>query len=540
MNAAGPAAPRLDLLRALLIIAAGFWVFAPALKGDWLMDDDFYLPQNALLHDPHRLWKIWFAPGSLIEYYPIEATLQAVQWHFWHMHMLGYHLTNVALHVLSALLLWRLLARFGLRYAWLGGLLFAVHPAVVESVAWIAEFKNVLSLPPFLLALILWVDFERDGRSRDYLLALGFFVVAMLCKISMALFPFVIFLYAWWKRGRVGWGDLKHALPFFAVSLVLGLMTVEAGAWFFQSRLQFHANPDIGRLAFRLALAGQSLAYYLTTVLWPVGLVPISPYQWPVHPESPLSFTPWLILAAALALFWSRRATWGRHALLGAGFFLIGLVPFIGLHSVTYMGFTWVMNHFLYLPMIGLVGLAVAAIDRMEARLSPRACRWLGALAGIALGLLAVESESSAGQFVGQQELWGYVVAHNPSSWLAHNNLGDVYMETSRTADAIGQFEEALRDKPDSVDAHTNLGFAYELTGHPQQAREQYEATLRLNPHYALAHAHLAHLLEQAGDIPEALAHYREAVAANPQDDVSRAALARLQNGKAAAPSTGE
>src|SRR5271170_6234518 len=122
------------LLRALLIIASGLWVFSPTLYGDWLMDDDFYLPQNALLHDPHRLWKIWFVPGSLIEYYPIEATLQAVQWHFWHLHTLGYHVSNVLLHLASALLVWRLLARFGLRYAWLGGLLFAVHPAVVESV----------------------------------------------------------------------------------------------------------------------------------------------------------------------------------------------------------------------------------------------------------------------------------------------------------------------------------------------------------------------------------------------------------------------
>ena len=161
---------KLLLVRAFLIIAAGFWVFSPALQGGWLMDDDFYIPQNALLNDPARLWKIWFVPGSLIEYYPIEATVQAIQWKLWHNDMPGYHLTNLILHLLSALLIWRLLGKFGLRFAWLGGFLFAIHPVTVESVAWISELKNTLSLPPFLRRDVgAWIDYDRDRRPRDYL-----------------------------------------------------------------------------------------------------------------------------------------------------------------------------------------------------------------------------------------------------------------------------------------------------------------------------------------------------------------------------------
>src|SRR5271170_4808966 len=162
---------KLLLLRALLIVAAGFWVFAPALRGDWLMDDDLYVTQNVLLNDPARLWKIWFAPGSLIEYYPIEASAQAIQWRLWHMDTLGYHATNLLLHLASALLVWRLLGKFGLRLAWLGGLIFAVHPVQVESVAWIAELKNTLSLPPLLLAMCAYIDYEERGKKRDYFLA---------------------------------------------------------------------------------------------------------------------------------------------------------------------------------------------------------------------------------------------------------------------------------------------------------------------------------------------------------------------------------
>jgi len=543
-----PAAARqVVLLRALLIVVAALWVYSPTLYGDWLMDDDFYLPQNALLHDPHRLWKIWFAPGSLIEYYPVEATLQAVQWHFWHMHTLGYHVTNELLHVISALLFWRLLERFGLRYAWLGGLLFAVHPANVESVAWIAEFKNTLSLPPFLLALCSWVDFENRGRPRDYLLALGFFLAAMLCKISMALFPFVILLYAWWKRDRIGWSDVRNAAPFFAISFVLGLTSINAGASFFHSHQQTAVDPNIGGPAVHVALAGQSLAYYAGKCLWPVGLVPISPYQWPIHPESPLAYLPWLVFAAALMLFWLRRATWGRHALLCVGFFALNLLPFLGLNSVTYMGYTWVMDHYLYLPIIGLLGLVVAGLGAIEGRLSPRMQPFFAVVLAVVFALLALESETYAENFAGPEALWTCVLERNPNSWLARNNLGVVYLELAdaekdpalkrqKMDRAIAQFQAALQIKPDSVDAHTDLGFAYELIGNPDGALTQYEATLRINPHYGITQFHIAHLLETMGRIPEAVSHYQEALLDNPNNDAARAALERLKNGKPPGP----
>ena len=531
MNAPAAAARRLDLLHALFILAAGFWVFAPSLHGDWLMDDDFYLTQNALLHDPHRLWKTWFAPGSLIEYYPLEATLQAVQWHFCRLDTLGYHLTNVVLHLTGALLVWRLLEKFGLRHAWLGGLLFAIHPAAVESVAWISEFKNTLSLPPFLLAMCCWIDFENHERPRDYLLALVFFFIAMLCKVSMALFPFVILLHAWWKRGRVDWNDLRHAAPFLIISLALGLTSVDAGQRFFAARLQASTHPDIGGPVLHFALAGQSLAFYFTKCVWPVEMAPVY-FQWPVHPESPLAFAPWVALVAAFAFLWTRRSVWGRHALFGCGFFLLNLLPFLGLTSVTYMGFTWVMDHFLYLPMIGLIGLAIAALGDIEGRLAPRVRPWLAGMVAVVFGLLALESETYAEKFSGPESLWSYALAHNPTSWLAHNNLGDVYLETDRTPEAIAQFQEALVCNPASVDAHTNLGFAYEMTGRMPEALAQYNEVFRYNPHFGLAQVHIGHLLEKMGKIPEAISHDEEALRINPGDAATRAALDRLKNGK--------
>jgi hypothetical protein len=530
MNEPGPSARRQDLLRALLIIAAGFWVFAPALRGDWLMDDDFYLPRNALLHDPHRLWKIWFAPGSLIEYYPIEASLQAIQWHFWHLDTLGYHLCNLLLHLAGALLVWRLLAKFGLRLAWLGGFLFAVHPAVVESVAWISEFKNTLSTPPFLLAMCFWIDFENRGHRRDYLLALGLFLVAMLCKIAMALFPFIILLHAWWRRGRVGLRDFKRAAPFAAISLVLGLVTPLVGNAFRVAHLQSASNPYIGGLSAHLALAGQSIAFYFAKCVWPLEMIPINP-QWAIHPESPFSYWPWLVLAAGFAFTWSQRRTWGRHALLGLGFFLLNLLPFIGLNSVTYMGFTWVMDHFLYLPIIGLIGLAIAALETTEGRLPASLRPWLSGAIAVVLALLAWESETYADVFAGPEKLWSHCIAHNPTSWLPHNNLGTVYLEMDPPlrAEAIEQFQEALKYNPNSVEAHTNLGLAYDQTGQWEDAVRQYQRALQDNPHYGQAHANLGNVLVKLGRPEEAIPHFEEALLVNPNDDDTRATLERLK-----------
>ncbi len=520
---------KLHLLRAVLIVSAAFWVFAPSLHGDWLMDDDFYVTQNALLNDPARLWKIWFAPGSLIEYYPIEATVQSIQWHFWRMDTLGYHLTSLILHIASALLVWRLLSKFGLRLAWLGGFLFAIHPVTVESVAWISELKNTLSLPFFLLSVCSWIAYSEHGRSRDYLLALGLFIVAMLCKISMALFPFVILLYAWWKRGRVTRGDLKSSAPFFAISFALGLATVLAGNWFRESHLQSIANPEIGSFATHIALAGESLAFYFSKCVWPVGLVPIYP-QWAIDPTSPFSFLPWPILAGVIAWLWSKRDTWGRHALLGLGFFLINLLPFIGLNSVSYMSFTWVMDHFLYLPLIGIIGLEIAALESIETRISQPMQPVLAGIVAAAVVLLAWGSHAYADVFDGPEKLWTYTVEHNPASWLAHNNLGNIYLETNRAPQAIDEYQKSLQINSRGVEAHSNLGFAYEQMGRTTEAIENYRLALKVNPHFVVALSNLANALSQSGQVQEAIATYEEVLLVNPSDTNARANLTKLKS----------
>jgi Flp pilus assembly protein TadD len=506
---------KLILLQAVLIVAAGLWVFWPALRGDWLWDDDRLITDNLQLRSLGGLWNIWFAPGSQWEYYPLEQTVLWLEWHLWRNEPLGYHVVTLVLHLLSALLVWRLLGKMGLRLAWLGGLLFAIHPVQVESAAWAAELKNTLSLPPLLLAMCFYLDYEQRRKTSYYLLALGLFLVALLCKLTVVMFPVVILLYAWWTRSRIGWNDLKTSAPFFMLSLAVSLVTVLSAAW---DRQFAHLSPgDVpeGGFPARVVLAGQEIAFYFSKIFLPVGLLPIYP-KWTVDPASPLDYLPWVVLGGAIWWLWTKRESWGHHALFGLGFFLINLAPCPGFIPAPNMGFAWAMDHFLYLPIIGLIGLVVAAMGQTEERLAP-AFRpaGVGAVA-LVMMLLAWESHGYAGLYLNEDTLWTYTLQYNPQTYMAHNNLGVVLQQTGRIPEAIEQCEEALRLNPDYAEAHNNLGVALLQSGQVSEAMDQCEQALRIKPDYAEAHYNLGNALLQAGRMAEAIKQYQEALRLKP------------------------
>ena len=503
------------ILQALIIVAAVLWIYWPAFHGGWLWDDDLYITDNPLVRDPARLWKAWFEPGSFIEYYPIQETVQWAQWQLWGMDTLGYHLTNVFLHILSALLVWRLLSKFGLRLAWLGGLIFAIHPVQVESVAWIAELKNALSLPPFLLAMCAWIDFEERGKARDYWQALGLFLVAMLCKITMAPFPLIILLNAWWKRGRIGWREVGTSLPFWLISLLLGFITIWAGQIY---ESHGHTDPNevlLGGLLSRLACAGLSLSFYFSKCFLPVHLMPIYP-QWQVAFPTLDQFLPWPVLGGLIYWLWTKRLDWGRHALLGLGFFFILLAPFLGFKSISYMSFTWVMDHFLYLPIIGLIGLVVVALGQIEVLLPPSFRNVALFIAFSVTALMAFQSRDYAALYTDSETLWTYEVQNNPDAYLAQNNLGNALVKTGRISEGIDHFEASVRLQPNYAEAHNNMGIALFQMGQVPQAIEQFGQALQIRPEFAEAHSSLGIALQQTGHVPEAILQFEQALQIKP------------------------
>jgi len=479
------------IIKALIIIAASIVIYFPILHGGWLMDDNAYVTQNPGLRDPYGLLDTWLKPGSFVEYYPIEETVLWILFQFCHTDSFGYHVTTLICHIISALLVWRFFFKLNLKYAWLGGLIFAIHPAQVESVAWVAELKNTLSTPPFLIAMCYWVDFENRKNDQDYLLALVFFLIAMLCKITMAPFPIVMLIYAWWKRGTIIWLDLQRTIPFFIISLILGYTTLKVGEWYAPGHvLKVTMGTDDMDFWGRLALNGTTTCFYFFQVLFPVKMLPAYP-QWVINPPTLQQFLPIPIILAILVWAWVRRKTWGRHFILGFSFFVLILAPFLGFKGVSYMRFTWVMDHFLYLPMIGLLALFLASIQAFEKGLKKDQRYGLIGVVTLITVALFVQSFIYAPKFKSLETIWSYEIEHYPDAWLAHNNLGYIYVEQNRLDEARVQFIEALRIKPDYSEAFNNLGVVYSRTGHIDEAIEQYQNALKVNPDYGDAENNL-------------------------------------------------
>jgi tetratricopeptide (TPR) repeat protein len=515
------------LPKVLLIIGSTLWIYRPALHGKLIWDDQWYVLMNPELHNLAGLWKIWYRPGNWVEYYPLHETVLWLQWQLWGDHTLGYHLTNLFLHILNALLVWRLLAKLDVRLAWLGGLIFAVHPVQVESVAYIVELKNTLSMPFFLLSMCAWIDYDESHSKNDYQNALAFFFVGMLCKITMAPFAAIILLYAWWKRGRIGWSDLRACAPFLLVAMILCFATLWAGREYVNRNHMLIGEIPLHGILSRIDAAGLTGTFYFARCFLPLDIVYIYP-QWPLHPHSPVEYLPWLVFAAVAGLLWRKRQGWGRHALLGLGFFLILIFPLLGFQPITYMDFTWVMDHLLYLPIIGLIGLFVAGLGDLETKL-PVSFRpvLVGLISCLFAGMVWI-SHLFAGLFVNEETLWTYVLQRNPTDWFARGNLGSNLMEQERYQEATVQERYAIALRPTEWDNYYNLGFALNKLGRPAEAEAALEQALSLNPGNPVVYYDLANLQRRMGRTADAEAVLRRGLQAAPEAENLGAALAEI------------
>ena len=491
-------------LQALLLAGLAAWVYGPCLHGGWLWDDGLEVTRNLALRSPGGWWEPWVHPAGM-DYFPLKGSLQWIEWQLWGSRPLGYHLSNLALHVGSAFLLWRLLDRLGVGAAYFGALLFAVHPLAVESVAWISEFKNTVSLPFLLAACLAFVAFDRTGRRGAYVAALLAFVAALACKTSVVMFPFVLLLFAWWRRGGVAGRDLALAAPFFAASLTLGLATLH-----FQAERAIGIAAGPAPLGPRLGPAGWSILSYARQALCPTGLAPIYPAFSPGRP----AWIPWFLVLVFLAILWSARRGWGRPALLGGGWFLLNLVPMLGLLPMSYLRVAPRADHFAYVSLVGLAGLAAAGLDRAALSRPPRLVWRLAAAAVV--GVLALAARDYAAVFRDEASLWTAAVERNPESWLAHNNLGEVNQRAGRTREAQGEYARAVALRPDSPEAHANLGTTLEALGDAPGARREYREALRLDPGFAGAHYDLGLSFLNLGSPDLAEDEFRAAVRLDP------------------------
>jgi Tfp pilus assembly protein PilF len=463
----------------------------------------------------------------------------------------GFHLTNVLLHAASALLLFLVLARMTAAI-WRSGVvaaLFALHPLHVESVAWVAERKDVLSALFWMLTLAAYWHYVRRPGAGRYLLIVLALGLGLLAKPMLVTLPFVLLLLDWWPLKRVGRGPwavdrqegpsslptahcplptlFLEKLPLFALALASCAVTLVA---------QFHGQAvaplDVVPPAARLGNALLAYASYLGKMLWPTHLA-----VYYLHPGAAVPIAGALAAGALLLVITVLALAWGRrrpYLTVGWLWYLGTLVPVIGLVQV---GGQALADRYTYIPLIGIfLALTWGAADLAAAWHLPQSASAAGA--ALVLSACGVLTWLQVGHWRSSLHLWEHAVAVTEGNGLAHLNLGACYYEQGRLSDARRELERAVALGPGRADPHARLATVLADLGRWQQAADEYRRAIDLDPKAAWPHVNLGGAFLELGRPEEALAEFRKAgdldPAYAPSPGQLGAALAELGRAKEA------
>jgi protein O-mannosyl-transferase len=510
VKSAMPCALNRDVLWGLLLAAATFLVYQPAWNGKPVWDDDVHMTSQEL-RSLDGLAHLWTQPSKKVQYFPLVHTVFWVESRLWGDVPLGYHLLNILLHVFSALLLVRILRKLGIRGAWLAAGIFALHPVMVESVAWITELKNTLSGVLFLSAALAYLTCIESGKKRSYILALGLFILGLLSKTAIASFPLAMLAVVWWKRGKVSWRrDIVPLLPFFLAGILFGLITLYVERNHIGTRGPEWQFPFIERCL----IAGRALWFYAGKVFLPVNLM-IS------YPRWVLSATVWwqyLFPAAALTagcILWALRKKWRAPAAVFF-YFTAMLLPYLGFLSLFAFRYSFVADHYQYLAAIGPMVLGAGLVKMVPGAVCGGRVSLKTAVGVVLLLTLGMLSRNQSRMYSDAETLYRATFRKNPASWMAHNNLGVLLADKGRTDEALTQYRKALELNPDYAEAHNNLGLLLAKMGRTDEAMADYRKALEIKPDYGGAHFNLGLLLAKMGRTDEAMAQYLKALELNP------------------------
>ena len=563
-----------NLIAAFLLVMVTLVAYVPAIRGGFIWDDDDYVTKNAALNDLAGLVSIWLDPSATPQYYPLVHSSFWIENQLWGHTAAGYHIVNVLIHCINALLLWRVLVWLGAPGPWLVAMIFAIHPVHVESVAWITERKNVLSGFFYLSAAICFLkhwDFAKPESSfpedkhtdrKWYFTALACFVGAMLSKTVAATFPAALLVMVWWKRGTIEVKNVVKLAPFFVIGISMGLLTV----WLEKTQVGAEGIDWDLSMVERVLIAGRVLWFYAGKLVWPMPLI-FTYHRWDIDTSQIWQFAFPIAAVAVMVGLWAVRNRIGRGPLAAVLFFAGTLFPALGFFDVYPMRFSFVADHFQYMASIGVIALVVAAAHRVLGQGVGGEFQWRSAkvFAGAIVLFLAALTWNQGKIYEGVEVLWRDTLAKNPTSFMAHSNLGAILNRRGEFAEAESHLRQAVEIKPKFAESWLNLGKAREGQGDLEEAIEYYtRATtentalaaawnglgaaqgmkgdfaasegsllkaLELDPNFAMAHSNMATLYAAQGKLAEAATGYREAVRLDGSLIQVRENLARVLTG---------
>lgn len=507
-----------------LILAVGTLVlFAPVRNFEFVnFDDNVFVFANE--HVKHGFtWDgvKWAFLSADIDYWrPLSWLSHMLDVELFGLRAGGHHITSALIHAANAVLLFLALRRLTreLRLSFLVAALFAWHPLHVESVAWVAERKDVLCASFWFLGLWCYAGYAAAPTRRGFAAVAACLALGLMSKPMILTFPFQLLLLDIWPLRRVEFTSgqpvtqsLRAFLPLLREKIPLFAMIVAAAAATFIAQRNVGAIMPEGIHPFsaRLVNAPVSYARYLGLSFWPADLAILypMPHEWPMWQVGGA-----LGLLALATWFCVRRLNREPWLAVGWFWFLGTLVPVIGLIQV---GDQSIANRYTYVPLVGCFIAVVWGLETLR-RARPGTTRCLVAAAGAILVLCLADAHVQLGHWRDGITIFEQAVRVTKDNFIAMTNLGNNLARLNQQQRAITLYQEALRVRPDSSDTHYNLASSLAETGQPKAAEAHYREALRWFPGYARAHNNLANLLSDTGRIPEAIQHYEECLRLKP------------------------
>jgi tetratricopeptide (TPR) repeat protein len=492
----------------LVLAAITFAVFGQTAGFEFVnYDDNIYVYENPGV-----------APGLTLKGIVWAFSCHACNWHplTWLSHMLdcqlyglhpgGHHFTNVLLHTSTVIALFLVLRQMTgalWRSAFVAAL-FAIHPLRVESVAWVAERKDVLSGLFFMLTIGAYVRYARRPWSAvRYGLVVLLFAMGLMCKPMLVTLPVVLLLLDYWPLQRTESAGrlVLEKLPLLALSTASCVATLLAQTGAIES-------TELYSMPLRYANALVTCMVYLGQMVWPVGLAVFYPYPHNGLPSWEVALAGTLLAGISAAALWQRRKQ--PWVLIGWVWYLVMLFPVAGVIQV---GGQAHADRYTYLPQIGVY----VAITWLVAEWQVSRAALGGLMAGV-LALFMVCAWQQTAYWQNSETLWSYTLACTTDNDIAKDNLGIVLMQKGRMDSAITCFQQALRIRPNFPEAHNNLGYALLQMGKVDAAITCFQKALQIRPDFAEAHDNLGNALLQTGKVDEAITHCQRALQIKPDD----------------------
>ena len=527
-------------------------VYLPVLQHDFVnFDDGLYVTSNKHVQEG-LTWRgfVWaWQTNVASNWHPLTMLSHMLDCELYGLKPKGHHLTSLLLHLASVWILFAVLRRMTgapWRSATVAAL-FAIHPLHVESVAWIAERKDVLSGLFFVLSLGAWLGTTRRPSWGRYALVLLTFGLGLLAKSMLVTFPCVLLLLDVWPLGRLGAGSLwQKWRPLLVEKIPLFVLAAGMSAITLYTQQQSLARLDAVPLGRRFGNALTSYVFYVAKTFWPTKLAVFYPLPTGVPVAKAAAAGALLVAITVAALLRRRSSPW---LAVGWLWFLGMLVPVIGILQVGRQGMA---DRYTYLPSIGLFLALVWEVAALAARVPRRAAaRAATSAATVALlAALALACRAQVSTWKDSKSLFGHAIAVTQGNYLAHLNYGVALAHDGREDEAVAEYikaltiqpnmveaqaaygtalhqqgryaqalphlRRALRLRPDDAQLHRTLAIDLEDLGRRDDAIDELEAALEISPRFADAHYGLGSLLEKEGETDDALEHYRKALEINP------------------------